>query len=90
MRNGRDGNDRKGVVDDCEKEKQKWKRKRPIDVGHEIAKILLEWRPERNADDVAGAIIHALFSYTKTIDGPTIESGLRDACLRSKGKSTIK
>lgn len=40
-----------------------------IDVGHAMAKLLLEWRPNFSRDDVNRAIMHALERYSITIEG---------------------
>lgn len=59
----------------CKKEKAK----EPIDVGHEIAKMLLAWRPNLSAGEVAAAIMHALERYSIKTEGSG-ETGLR-TCL---------
>ena len=55
--------------------------KEAIDVGHEIAELLLAWRPEMSAEDVADAIMHALERYSIEIEGPG-EIGLRSCLYR--------
>ena len=55
------------------------KEKKAIDVGHEMADLLLAWRPEMNCQDVTSAIMHALERYSIEIEGPG-ETGLR-TCL---------
>ena len=65
--------------------------KKAIDVGHEMANLLVEWRPDMNREDVASAIIHALLRYSITIEGSG-ESGLRSClfALRDKIDEEIK
>ena len=41
----------------------------PIDVGQEIAELLLEWRPSVNAEDVAVAFMYALERYSLQSEG---------------------
>ena len=55
--------------------------KEAIDVGYEIAALLLAWRPETNSEDVSTAIMHALERYSIEIEGSG-EAGLR-GCLQS-------
>ena len=43
--------------------------KEAIDVGQDIAKILLDWRPGMNYDDVTEAIMHALESASIQVEG---------------------
>ena len=50
--------------------------KEAIHVGHEIAKLLLDWRPEMGHEDVATAIMHALERYSIDNQNPD-ESELR-------------
>ena len=38
--------------------------KEAIDVGYEIAKLLLDWRPEMGHEDVATAIMQPLERYS--------------------------
>jgi hypothetical protein len=54
-------------------------KKQAIDVGHEMAALLREWRPKIKGEDVAEAIIHALERYSIDIEGPR-ELGLM-SCL---------
>ena len=56
------------------------KQREAIDVGHEMADLLLEWRPKMSPDDVVDAIMHALERYSIELEGPG-ESGLL-RCLR--------
>ena len=42
--------------------------KKAIDVGDEIAEILLKWRPDIVGEDVASAIMYALEHYSETIE----------------------
>lgn len=60
--------------------------KEAIDVGDEMANLLLAWRPEMNGEDVASAIMHALERYSITIEGSG-ESGLRSCLYALKEKS---
>ena len=53
--------------------------KKPIDIGHEMADLLIEWRPDINGEDVACAIMHALEHYSVTLEGAS-ESGM-GSCL---------
>lgn len=62
---------KEGIVSD--------KNKEAIDVGYEMARLLLEWRPEMSGEDVASAIMHALERYSIELEGPG-ETGLR-VCL---------
>ena len=62
------------------------KEKEAIDVRHEISQVLLEWRPEMNAENVVSAIMHALEDYSITIEGSG-ESGLRACLFALKEKS---
>ena len=51
--------------------------KKPMDVGHQIADILTDWRPnEGSQEDIADAIMHALERYNINV-APTMESELR-------------
>ena len=56
-----------------------------IDVGHEMADLLLAWRPEMNPTDVVDAIMHALERYSTRIEGPG-ELGLA-SCIRKLKKA---
>ena len=53
--------------------------KQPIDVGEEIAQLLMQWRPQIDGEDVASAIMYALEHYSVELDGAS-ESGL-ESCL---------
>ena len=53
--------------------------KKAIDVGDEIAGILLEWRPDIVGEDVASAIMYALEHYSIEVEGSS-ESGM-GSCL---------
>ena len=64
------------------------KNKEAIDVGYEMARLLLEWRPEMSGEDVASAIMHALERYSIELEGSG-ESGLR-GCLYSLRESIDK
>ena len=46
--------------------------KKAIDVGHDIADLLLAWRPNRrgSSEDVALAIMYALERYSIEVEGP--------------------
>ena len=59
--------------------------KRAIDVGHEMATLLAQWRPEMNAEDVSDAIMHAMERYSITLEGPG-ETGLRSCLFSLKDK----
>ena len=61
------------------------KEKKAIDVGHEMAQVLLEWRPEMNGEVIASAIMHALERYSINIEGPG-ESGLSTCLFALKEK----
>ena len=50
-----------------------------IDIGHEMAELLVQWRPEMNGEDVARAVMHALERYSMSLEGSG-ESGIR-SCL---------
>ena len=65
------------------------KEKEAIDVGHKMSQVLLEWRPEMNAEDIASAIMHALEDYSTTIEGSG-ESGLRACLFTSRRRATIE
>ena len=55
-----------------------------IDVGQEMADLLLAWRPEMNSTDVVDAIMHALERYSIEIEGSG-ELGLA-SCIRKLEK----
>lgn len=57
--------------------------RKPIDIGREIAELLIAWRPEIDGEDVASAIMHALERYSIQIEGGA-EGGLR-WCLNELG-----
>ena len=59
--------------------------KRAIDVGHAMAELLLEWRPNMDGEDVASAIMHALERYSIELEGPG-ETGMRTCLFRLKAK----
>lgn len=40
-----------------------------IDIGHEMAELLVQWRPEMNGEDVARAVMHALERYSMSLEG---------------------
>ena len=51
--------------------------KKAIDVGHEVADILIGWRPsEGYAEDIASAVMCALERYNIEV-APDLESELR-------------
>lgn len=59
--------------------------KQAIDVGHEMAKLLVEWRPDISGEDVASAIMHTLEHYSITLEGAS-ESGMRSCLFRLRDK----
>ena len=59
--------------------------KKAIDVGHEMAHLLLEWRPEMSPRDVATAIMHSLEKYSIELEGPG-ETGLRSCLYELRGQ----
>lgn len=54
-------------------------KQRAIDIGHDMANLLLAWRPEFSSEDVASAIMYALERYSIEIEGSG-ETSLR-TCL---------
>ena len=54
-----------------------------LQVGHEIADLLHQWRPEINGEDVAGAIMIALERYSITVEGGS-EHGMRSCLFKLK------
>ena len=59
--------------------------KKAIDVGHEMADLLLAWRPELSSGDVASAVMHALERYSIQLEGSR-ESGLRGCLFELKDR----
>ena len=59
--------------------------KKAIDIGHEMAELLAQWRPEINGEDIASAVMHALERYSITLEGGS-ESGIRSCLFSLKDK----
>ena len=59
--------------------------KQAIDIGHDMADLLLAWRPQFSSSDVASAIMHALEHYSVELEGPG-ETGLRTCLFQLKDK----
>ena len=59
--------------------------RKAIDVGHEMADVLLKWRPNIGSatDDVASALMHAMEWYS-TESEQVSESGLRALVFKVK------
>ena len=60
----------------------------PLDVGHDIARILREWRPSMNCEDVSAALMIALERYSIDTEGAS-ETKLR-ACVLALQKKIDK
>ncbi len=43
--------------------------KKAIDIGHEMAELLVQRRPEMNGKDVASTTMHALERYAISLEG---------------------
>lgn len=56
-----------------------------IDIGHDMADLLLAWRPGFGSSDVASAIMYALEHYSIQIEGSG-ETGLRTCLFLLKDK----
>ena len=54
-----------------------------IDVGHEMAELLVQWQPEMNGEDVARAVMHALERYSISLEGSG-ESGILSCMFNLK------
>ena len=54
--------------------------KKAVDVGHEMAGLLIEWRPQMAPQDIATAIMSALERYSIKLEGSE-ENGL-SSCMQ--------
>ena len=59
-----------------------------LEIGADMAKLLIAWRPEMNPKDVVDVIMHALERYSNEIEGPG-ELGFLH-CLRELEREIAK
>ena len=59
--------------------------KEPVDIGKEMANLLVEWRPQMAPQDIAKAIMHALERYSIELEGSG-ESGLSSCMYELENK----
>ena len=59
--------------------------KEPVDIGKEMANLLVEWRPQMAPQDIAKAIMYALERYSIDLEGSG-EGGLSSCMYELENK----